>query len=159
MDAALNADRLPQPRRPHGEPPSWRRTAMEHRPYRRISQSPMVARGMCCPHNDVHNSQTMKTVSPSRYPYRRTGNTLSLHLSSVCCSRNRVVFLLHGHNYSTNPTPPMGSDSRTPPIPPQCLCAGGDSSAMDGGVRCCTSASGRCRSRRRCAGSCGSARA
>ena len=36
------------------------------------------------------------------------GAALSLHQSSVCCSRNRVVFLLHGHNYSTTPTRGVG---------------------------------------------------
>ena len=38
------------------------------------------------------------------------GKALSLHLSFSCCTPNRVVLLLHGHNYSTTPTPPMGSD-------------------------------------------------
>ena len=32
------------------------------------------------------------------------GNAFSLHLSSACRSPNRVVFLLHGRNYSTTPT-------------------------------------------------------
>ena len=55
---------------------------------------------------------TFRRTSPPLKQVTHEGAALSLHQSSVCCSRNRVVFLLHGHNYSTTPTPPIGSDPR-----------------------------------------------